>query len=68
MKAKDEAAKASSMPALLARIESGGSSIKRIKNDFQSGIIGSAEQQELIRRNGEKFELTIKGKREVKGR
>ena len=68
MKAKSEAAKASSMPALLVRIESGNSSIKRIEDDFQSTVVGIAEQQKLIRRNGEKFELTTKGKREVEGR
>ena len=68
MRAKSEAAKASSMAALLVRIESGNASIKRIESDFQPILIDLAEQDGLVRRNGELFELTIKGKREVEGR
>ena len=68
MKAKSEAAKASSMPALLVRVESGNASIKQIEDDFQPDLIALAEKDGFIRRNSELFELTIKGEREVKGR
>lgn len=44
MRAKSEAAKASSMAALLVRIESGNASIKRIESDFQPILIDLAEQ------------------------